>query len=396
MAAVLAVVVVPAVAQDHKAGGVVVEPGTLEHFGRTYDVELGSFRVSMNRRDPDNDQTLELRFVRYKSSSPNPGHPAVYLAGGPGGSGISTMNSSRAAAFLALLDERDFIAFDQRGVGQSEPHDLRVDFRRELPLDEPTDLDDYCELAQEVARRALAMLKERGIDPWALTTEQSADDLDDLRKAVGAEKLVLWGSSYGTHLSLAAARRHPDSFAALILAGTEGPDHTFKLPSNIQKNLERLGELVARDPAYAELLPDFVGTIEQVLADLEKNPESVTIIPGFTVTVGKWDLQKALSSPMGSRSTMQQIPAIIYAMSHGERFTLATTVVGIRRVGNTSAMSLCMDCASWATELRLRQVESEAIETELGAAIDFPYPCICEVEGMPRLGDDFRAPLDSV
>lgn len=395
MAAVLAVVLAPTVAQDRKAGDVLVESGTLEHFGRTYDVEFGGFLVPMNRRDPDNDQTLELRFVRYKSSSPNPGHPAVYLAGGPGGSGIGTMNSTRARAFLALLDERDFIAFDQRGVGQSEPHNLRVAGRHELPLDEPTDLDEYRELAQGVARRALAMLEERGIDPWALTTEQSADDLDDLRNAIGAEKLVLWGSSYGTHLSLAAARQHPESFAALILAGTEGPDHTFKLPSNIQTNLERLGELVARDPVYAELMPDFVGTVEQVLADLEENPETITIIPGLISTVSKWDLQKALSSPMGSRNTMQKVPAIIYAMSHGERFTLATTVMGIRRIGNASAMSLCMDCASWATETRLRQIEREAHETVLGAAIDFPYPYICEVEGMPRLGDDFRAPLES-
>ncbi len=54
-----------------------------------------------------------------------------------------------------------------------------------------------------------------------------------------------------------------------------------------------------------------------------------------------------------------------------------------------------MDCASWATEKRLRQIEREALETVLGAAIDFPYPCICEVEGMPRLGDDFSGPLES-
>ena len=394
-ATTLAVVSLPVVAQDRQAGSVDIAAGTVGHFDRIYDVDFGSFHVPMNRRDPDNKQTFQLRFVRYKSTAPEPGHPAVYLAGGPGGSVISFMNVDRARGFLALLDERDFIAFDQRGVGQSEPHNLRFDIGRELPLDEPTDLDDYCELAQDIARQTLAMLKARDIDPWALTTEQSADDLDDLRKAVGAEKLVLWGSSYGTHLALAAARQHPDSFAALILAGTEGPDHTFKLPSNIQTNLQRLGGLSALDPAYAELMPDLVATIEGVLADLDRNPESVTIIPGLTATVSKWDLQKALSSPMGSRSSMQQIPSIIYAMSHGERFKLATTVMGLRRVGGSSAMSLCMDCASWATEPRLQQIQRDASETVLGAAIDFPFPCMCEVEGMPRLGDDFRARVES-
>ena len=82
LAAAVCVVSLPAAAQDNEAGAVVVEPGTVEHFGRMFDVEFGTFQVPMNRRDPDNQQTFALRFVRYKSTSPDPGHPAVYLAGG--------------------------------------------------------------------------------------------------------------------------------------------------------------------------------------------------------------------------------------------------------------------------------------------------------------------------
>ena len=196
-----------------------VVPGTVGHSGKTYDVEYGSFHVPMNRRDPDS-SLIELKFVRYKSTASQPADPAVYLAGGPGGSGIGTMRSGRARAFLALLDERDFIAFDQRGTGQSEPHNLRVGESVQLPLDQAGDPDRLCEIARQSAEAALASLRRRGIDPWGLTTEQSADDLDDLRRVVGARKLVLWGSSYGTHLALATVRRHPDAVAAVILAGT--------------------------------------------------------------------------------------------------------------------------------------------------------------------------------
>ena len=54
-----------------------------------------------------------------------------------------------------------------------------------------------------------------------------------------------------------------------------------------------------------------------------------------------------------------------------------------------------MDCASWGSAARLEQIEHEANDTLLGAAIDFPFPCLCRVDGMPRLGDDFRAPVET-
>ncbi|MHC4428022.1 MAG: alpha/beta fold hydrolase [Planctomycetota bacterium] len=381
-------------ADDPAIGDVAIETGTLEHHGTEYAVEFGTLWVPANRNDPAA-KPIALKFVRYKSTSPAPGPPVVYLAGGPGGSGISTMPSQRGKVFLALLDEHDVIGFDQRGTGGSEPRDLSFEVGGALPLDEPGDPDRYGAVAQDAARGMLAAMQERGVDVDGLTTEQSADDLADLCRALGAEKLILWGSSYGTHLALATARRHPDRVASLILAGTEGPDHTFKLPSNIQKNLERLAELVREDPVYGELMPDLVGTVKRVLADLEANPRTISLVPGLEVTVGAWDLRKALSSPMGSRGDMQEIPAYIHAMDHGEFYDLARWAFGYRRPRSLYAMSVAMDCGSWGSAERLRQIERGAEETLLGAAIDFPFPCLCEVEGMPRLGDDFRAPVRS-
>ena len=77
----LCLVTAPVTAQLHTAGDVTVEPGTIEHFGTTYDVEYGSLWVPMNRSDPDT-TVIELKFIRYKSTSPDPGPPIVFLAGG--------------------------------------------------------------------------------------------------------------------------------------------------------------------------------------------------------------------------------------------------------------------------------------------------------------------------
>jgi pimeloyl-ACP methyl ester carboxylesterase len=54
-----------------------------------------------------------------------------------------------------------------------------------------------------------------------------------------------------------------------------------------------------------------------------------------------------------------------------------------------------MDCASYASAARLERIRRETGSTILGAAIDFPFPAICDGLNLPRLGDQFRAMLRS-
>jgi pimeloyl-ACP methyl ester carboxylesterase len=52
---------------------------------------------------------------------------------------------------------------------------------------------------KERAKAAADHFRSRGVDILAYNTVESAHDVDDLRKALGAEKLNLVGFSYGTH-----------------------------------------------------------------------------------------------------------------------------------------------------------------------------------------------------
>ena len=60
--------------------------------GETVEAFRGSFEVPENRTDPDS-RMITIGYVRFPSTSDNPGDPIVYLAGGPGGTG--TGNRSR-------------------------------------------------------------------------------------------------------------------------------------------------------------------------------------------------------------------------------------------------------------------------------------------------------------
>ena len=164
------------------------KPHRFESGGQSVDAEMGELRVPENRGKPDS-RTIALKFVRFKSTAAKPGSPIVYLAGGPGGSGIGAASGSRFPLFLALREFGDVLAFDQRGTGASEP-DMRCGSDQMIPLGEPLDRVKAGAVLAGAVKACADRLRASGVDVDAYNSRSSAADLNDLRKALGADKLV--------------------------------------------------------------------------------------------------------------------------------------------------------------------------------------------------------------
>ncbi|HEY0115568.1 MAG TPA: alpha/beta fold hydrolase, partial [Allosphingosinicella sp.] len=206
--------------------------------GSDLAAERGRMMVPEDRNDPRS-RRIEIGFVRFRSTNPNPGAPIIYLAGGPGGSGVATARGARQPVFLALRQVADVIALDQRGTGWSNHIPPCTASRRLDPglvLSEAT-LTAY---HRETLRECLGRWRAAGVATGGYTTEQSAADLEDLRRALGARKIDLWGISYGTHLAMATMRRFPGSIGRVVLASAEGMDQTVKLPSSVDAAFARI------------------------------------------------------------------------------------------------------------------------------------------------------------
>jgi len=383
-----------------KSGTLKLKPYTFETNNKKekVDAEFGTLLVPENRSDPESN-LIELAFVRFKSTAKNPGPPIVYLAGGPGGSGIGTARGSRFPLFMALREIADVIAFDQRGTGFSKPNITCLD-RLALPLDvAPTREAAIKELRENAKDCAFYWHNIQRVDLTGYNTNESADDLEDLRKALGVEQISLWSISYGTHLAFATMRRHPKSIHRAILAGTEGPDHTYKLPSNIQKHLEDLAALIKADPRIGKEIPDFLGLMKSVFDRLEAQPQTVEITDPQTklkvkVIVNKFVIQYIVANNIGTTETAD-FPALFYRASKGDFTNLAEFWLSESRSGIGSAMSYMMDCASGQTAARRDLIEREAKDTLLGDLFNFPFPDVCTAWNAPDLGDSFRAPVRS-
>jgi pimeloyl-ACP methyl ester carboxylesterase len=382
-----------------KAGNMKIEPFLFEAAdGQRVDAELGRLVVPENRSRPRSNP-IEIAFVRFRNTAKTPGPPIVYLAGGPGGSGIATARGPRFGLFMAMREVGDVVALDQRGVGLSQPN-LECRETLDYPLDRPGSRDEMLRLFRERSRACARLWMERGVDLSAYNTNENADDIEALREALGAEKFSLWATSYGTHLALTVLRRHERSIHRAVLAGVEGPDHTLKLPRGVHRQLQEIAQLYKEDPEVGPFLPDLLERIDTLCSRLEKQPVTVDVSDPQTeravkVTVGGFDLQLFVATMPGRIDAIRAFPAAACAMFSGDFTPLGQFALGFRRMPLGSAMSWMMDCSSGASAERYARFQQEAAAFPLASLIDFPFPEICEAWGSPDLGAAFRAPVRS-
>ncbi|HYC88268.1 MAG TPA: alpha/beta fold hydrolase [Thermoanaerobaculia bacterium] len=350
--------------------------------------EKGELTVPENRSNPKS-RKITIKYQRFPSTAAKPGYPIVYLAGGPGGSGIGALQGPRKALAEAFREFGDVIAYDQRGTNESGP---KMTCDRQYFADPSKPLDRAAVAAMvKGLQPCVDQLRADGVDIAGYNTRENAADLEDLRKHLGAEKLVLWGISYGAHMAIAALRDNGAHIDRVILAGIEGPDDTYKLPSDQQSLMEEIARLAPGD---------LLRSANNVLRELERSPKRVTLthpLNGQTaeLVLGPLDFQVEVADRLFAPDNFASLPDFITRIERGD-WTALALAAGETRFGSTpSVMSVAMDCASGITAQRKALIAHEAKRTLLGDAINLPFPEICAAVNVPDLGDAFRAPLRS-
>ena len=156
--------------------------------------------------------------IRRKLAGPHPASSAVVgLAGGPGQAALP-LSEFIAEAIAPALRSRDLLVFDQRGTGTSDP--LGCQAVEHFTGGSVSHLFEQCALEIGPAREGF-------------TTEESVRDIEALRVAGGYEKLVLYGTSYGTKVALEYAQQYPQHVEAMVLDSvvTVGGPEPFAIPS---------------------------------------------------------------------------------------------------------------------------------------------------------------------
>ena len=368
--------------------------------GRSIDAEMGTLTVPMSRLEPGRG-TVELAFVRLPATAPSAQPPVVFLNGGPGLSGIRAARGRLFPLFDALRAAGDVILLDQRGAGASTPS-LACREPLRIPFDQVLTRDDALQRVRESVRRCAGQLARDGVDVRAFHTNESADDVADLARALRVKCISLVAWSYGTHLAFAIMRRHGALVARALLAGPEGPDHTYKLPSCIEQYLVAIS---ARARMQLPDVPDLVATMQHVFAALESAPAEIAMKDAHGAVrralISRFDLEWMTAEGIADTRMIARLPHWYARMAQGNFGDVALDPVlrayfeALRHDLGSSLVRVCMDCASGVSRERWHRIEREAAATRLGRMVDFPLPDVCDTVAMPDLGNDFRAPLRS-
>ena len=156
--------------------------------------------------------TITLALRRHRAPVGDARDAVVALAGGPGQAALPF--AEQFASMLGpIIATRDLIVFDQRGTGLSNP----LSCRGVMPSSGG---------GREGAAVAACAAKIGSVRTF-FTTAQSAADIEAIRQAGGYEKLVLYGTSYGTKVAERYAQSYPTPVEALVLDSvvpSNGPD----------------------------------------------------------------------------------------------------------------------------------------------------------------------------
>jgi pimeloyl-ACP methyl ester carboxylesterase len=290
----------------------------------------------------------------------------------------------------------DVISFDQRGTGDSEP-DLVVPGRFDLPSDVSITSSAAGNRLAALGRFIRTTLVSRGVDLAAYNTVESADDVEMLRRALGVDKVVLWGHSYGTHLALAVLKRHGAHVARALLGGINGLDARWRDPADSDAWLARVGAAMeAAAPAGVRVA--FVEQVKRVFEQLDKDPIRVPTREG-DVLLGKSEIQVLVTIQSGDLAFVQNLGVLFDSLERRIRLEPIAAAVQqlIRQRPVGTAMTYSMHVASGVSAQRLARIRTQATGATLGNAINWGIGDeeFVKALAVPDLGDAFRAPFRS-
>jgi pimeloyl-ACP methyl ester carboxylesterase len=159
--------------------------------------------------------------------------PLFAVEGGPGYPSIGSA-SDYVALFGPLLRNRRLVLVDMRGTGGSEVLNCP-----DLQEGRAPDWIAAAECARRLGPRFISY-----------RTSAAADDLNDVRCALGIGRIAMYGDSYGTYLAQSYAFRHGETLRALVLDSAypvRGESGWY--PSLIRSGIRDYAVACRRDPS---------------------------------------------------------------------------------------------------------------------------------------------------
>ncbi|MFI9808955.1 alpha/beta fold hydrolase [Streptomyces sp. NPDC052301] len=208
-------------------------------------LECGSIQVPLDYGHPDG-KKISLALTRAKHTVADADYKGVVLLNrGQWPGGIGRDLPTRYAKGTSGLAQDvggayDWIGFDPRGVGASEPSVVCDTDYVDPGYAKPDPVPSSPAAEQALVERARAYAKSCG-DIYGdelkhLGTKDAARDLDRMRIALGQDKITYFGTDWGTYLGSVYASMYPNRVRRMVLDSVVSPSGVW-YQDNLDKNV---------------------------------------------------------------------------------------------------------------------------------------------------------------
>jgi pimeloyl-ACP methyl ester carboxylesterase len=207
--------------------------------------------------------TITLALRRHRAPVGEAKTAIIALAGGPGQPALPFAEQF-AEVLGPIAATRDLIVFDQRGIGLSEPLSCHA-------YERPNSYRSLGALIQ-------ACGSQLGPNRAFYTTADSVADIEAIRVAGGYEKLVLYGTSYGTKVAEQYAQDYPEHVEALVLDSVVPPNGPEPLDRPTLEAVPRVLRQICTAHACAHVTRNPVADLTKVLRRIRRAPLRARVV----------------------------------------------------------------------------------------------------------------------
>jgi pimeloyl-ACP methyl ester carboxylesterase len=290
--------------------------------------------------------------------------PVFYFVGGPG---AAATQAAAAPLMTYLRRTRDVVFVDQRGTGESNRLDCDLRGGRD-------DMRGYFgePFPPERVRACRAEL-EKIADLRLYTTPVAMADLDEVRDALGYERVNLAGGSYGSTAALAYLRLYPARVRSAAVFGVAPVDFKMALPfaKGVEHSLSRLFSDCEADEPCRAAFPKLREEFAELHARLAKSPavfEATNPVTGQKqqLALTREALMEHVRVMLYNPNLTSLLPLLFREMHGGSYARFAETAYDfVRRIegGIARGMHLSVTCSESFPFISDDEIERESAGT---------------------------------
>jgi len=359
--------------------------------GGAIEALCGAYEVFENRQTRVGRRiALNVMLIPAKDAA-STSDPLFAFAGGPGESATATF--PYVGYIQRVREQRDVVLIDQRGTGKSNPLECQL-----VNLADPAAV-----LAPAYALDALRSCRtasDTKADTTQYTTSIAADDVDDVREALGYETIDVFGGSYGARAALVYLRRHGGHVRTLTLSAVAGTDFLIPLPfaKALQSSIDGVISVCNADEACRKAYPELRERFRALLARLQAAPAEFDV-HGRHVTLTEETFLSKLRSLLYVPHFVSGFPILMEHAFQGDWLPFAGAVLELRSLiegdvaRGASFAAICAEDVPAFTAARIREATAG---TDLGDAQVRRYQEYCKAWGPAgSVPQDYYAPVRS-